>query len=105
MLSIRLLRLLKLEGRYQSSLLLARALENRFPDRPEIYFELSELYDSLQKPALKNMAEAEFHRINGNPRQAVRLYDEILKSGTANPATESEAREKRLQLLEQISAD
>ncbi len=104
-LSIRLLRLLKLEGRYQSSLLLARALENRFPERPEIYFELSELYDSLDKPSLKRMAEAEFHRINGNPQQAIRLYDQILKSGSADIATESEAREKRLQLLEQLGAD
>ncbi len=104
-LSIRLLRLLKLEGRYQSSLLLARALENRFPDRPEIYFELSDLYDSLDKPALKRMAEAEYHRINGNPQQAVRLYDQILKSGNADLATESEAREKRLQLMEQFEAD
>ena len=105
LLSIRLLRLLKLEGRYQSSLLLARALENRFPERPEIYFELSELYESLQKPALKSMAEAEFHRINGNPTQAIRLYDQILKSGNADIATESKAREKRLQLLERTSAD
>ncbi len=104
-LSIRLLRLLKLEGRYQSSLLLARALENRFPERPEIYFELSELYESLQKPALKAMAEAEFHRINGNPQQAIRLYDQILKSGDADLTTESKAREKRLQLLEKVSAD
>ncbi len=104
-LSIRLLRLLKLEGRYQSSLLLARTLENRYPERPEIYFELSDLYDSLDKPALKRMAEAEFHRINGNPQQAIRLYDQILKSGSADLATESEAREKRLQLLEQLEAD
>lgn len=104
-LSIRLLRLLKLKGRYQSSLSLARTLENRFPNRPEIYFELSELYESLKKPALKSMAEAEFHRINGNPRQAIRLYDQILKSGNVDIATESKAREKRLQLLDRISAD
>ncbi len=104
-LSIRLLRLLKLEGRYQSSLLLARTLENRYPERPEIYFELSDLYDSLGKPALKRMAEAEFHRINGNSQQAIRLYDQILESGFVDLATESEAREKRLQLLEQLEAD
>ncbi|MDJ0779676.1 MAG: M48 family metalloprotease [Gammaproteobacteria bacterium] len=107
-LSIRLLRLLKLKGRYQSALSLARELENRFPQRPEIYFELSDLYESLQKPALKSMAEAEFHRLNGNPQQAIRLYDQILKSGDADIATESKAREKRLQLLqrlEQVSDD
>ncbi len=104
-LSIRLLRLLKLEGRYQSSLLLARTLENRYPERPEIYFELSDLYGSLDKPALKRMAEAEFHRINGNSQQAIRLYDQILESGFVDLATESEAREKRLQLLEQLEAD
>ena len=46
------------------------------------------------------MAQAEFHRISGNPRQAIRLYDEVLKSPDVDLTTESRAREKRLLLLE-----
>ena len=46
------------------------------------------------------MAEAEFHQLNGNTRQSIRLYDQVLVSSDADPTTISKAREKRLQLLE-----
>jgi predicted Zn-dependent protease len=98
-LSMHLLRLLKQAGQNESALVIARQLENRFPENQQVYFELSEIYDSLQQPSLRMMAEAEFHRITGNPRQAIRLYDQILDSPETNLATESEAREKRLILL------
>ncbi len=100
-LSMRLLRLLKLEDRNQSALVIARGLENRFPEDKQVYFELSEIYQSLQRPALRLMAQAEFHRITGNPRQAIKLYDQVLKSPDADLTTESKAREKRLILLQQ----
>jgi predicted Zn-dependent protease len=99
-LSMRLLGLLKLGGRYQSALVIARRLENEFPENQQVYFELSEIYQSLHRPALQMMAEAEFHRINGNSRQAIKLYDQVLASKDADHATESKAREKRLMLLE-----
>ena len=99
-LSMRLLKLLKLAGRNQSALVIARDIENRFPQDQKIYFELSEIYLSLKRPALRLMAEAEFHSLNGNSRQAIKLYDEILKSDNVDLATESIAREKRLQLLD-----
>jgi predicted Zn-dependent protease len=83
-LSMNLLRLLKLSGRHQSALVIARRIETRYPEDRQIYFELSDIYESLQRPALRMMAEAEFHRITGNSRQA----------------TASRAREKRLLLLE-----
>ncbi len=98
-LSMRLLRLLKLEGRNRSALLLARRLENEHPQKKEVYFELAEIYAALGRPALRLMAEADFHRLNGNPKQAIKLYDELLASGKADLATESKAREKRLLLL------
>ncbi len=100
-LSMGLLRLLKSAGRNQSALIIARRLENGFPDNQQIYFELSEIYQSMGRPALRMMAEAEFHRITGNPQQAIRLYDQILDSPDADIATESKAREKRLLLLEE----
>jgi len=99
-LSMRLLRLLKQTGRNQSALVIARQLENDFPEKQQIYFELSEIYQSLDRPVMKLMAEAEFHSITGNTRQAIRLYDQVLKSTDADVATISKAREKRLVLLE-----
>jgi predicted Zn-dependent protease len=98
---MRLLGLLKLAGRYQSALVIARSLEVEFPENQQVYFQLSEIYKSLHRPALQMMAEAEFHRITGNPRQAIKLYDQVLVSSDADLATESKAREKRLLLLEQ----
>ena len=99
-LSMRLLRLLKQTGRNHSALVIARQLEIDFPQRQQIYFELSEIYQSLDRPIMKLMAEAEFHRITGNIKQAIRLYDQVLKSADADIATRSRAREKRLVLLE-----
>jgi len=99
-LSMRLLGLLKLTGRYQSALVIARGLEIEFPENQQVFFELSEIYQSLHRPALQMMAEAEFHRITGNTRQAIKLYDQVLVSADADHATESKAREKRLLLLE-----
>ena len=100
-LSMRLLRLLRQGGRDQSALVIARGLENEFPEEKQVYFELSEIYESLQRPALRLMAQAEFHRLSGNSRQAIKLYDEVLESPDADVATESRAREKRLLLLQQ----
>ena len=99
MLSIRLLNLLIASGRNQSALKIARRLEIDYPREMQIYFMLSEIYKSLHRPALQKMAEAEFHRLNGNPRQSIRLYDEVLKQPDADQATLSKAREKRQLLL------
>ncbi|MCP4765547.1 MAG: M48 family metalloprotease [Gammaproteobacteria bacterium] len=98
-LSVRLLRLLIASDRNQSALKIARRLEIEFPRETQIYFLLSEIYKSLQRPALQKMAEAEFHRLNGNPRQSIRLYNEVLKQADVDQATLSKAREKRQQLL------
>ncbi len=99
-LSMRLLGLLKLAGRYQMALLIARRLEIEFPEKQDIYFALSEIYQSLHRPALQMMAEAEFQRITGNTSQAIKLYDQVLVSSDVDHVTASKAREKRLLLLE-----
>jgi predicted Zn-dependent protease len=97
---MRLLHLLKRAGRSHSALVIARNLENEFPENKQVYFELSEIYQALQRPALRLMAQAEFHRINGNPQQAIKLYGQVLNSPDADLATESEAREKQLLLIQ-----
>jgi predicted Zn-dependent protease len=98
-LSVRLVNLLIASGRNQSALIIARRLEIENPRQMQIYFLLSEIYKALQRPALQKMAEAEFHRLNGNPRQSIRLYNEVLKQPDADQATLSKAREKRQLLL------
>ena len=99
-LSIRLMQLYQRLGRGEDALKIARDLEIRFPEDQRIYFELSEIYEILQQSALKLMAQAEYHRIAGNDRQAIKLYDQVLQSRHADIATQSRAREKRLILLE-----
>jgi predicted Zn-dependent protease len=98
-LSMRLLRLLNRVGQPQEALDIARRVEFENPGEPQVYFVLSEIYKSLNRPALQKMAEAEFHRLTGNSRQSIRLYDQVLVSADADPATLSKAREKREQLL------
>jgi predicted Zn-dependent protease len=98
--SMRLLELYKSREQGQKALEIARDLEIRFPNDQQVYFELSEVYAILGKPALRLMAQAEYHRITGNYKQAIRLYDEILQSRNVDVATEFKAREKRLILLE-----
>lgn len=99
-LSMRLMQLYKRQGQGQEALKIARDLEIRFPEDQQVYFELSEVYEILRKPALRLMAQAEYHRITGNYKQAIRLYDQVLQSRDVDLATESKAREKRLLLLE-----
>jgi predicted Zn-dependent protease len=98
-LSMELLRLLNRVGRPQAALDIARRLEFEYPRQQQVYFALSEIYKSLKRPALQLMAEAEFHRLNGNSKQSIRLYDQVLTSADADPATLSKAQEKRQQLL------
>jgi predicted Zn-dependent protease len=86
-------------GRSQEALDIARRLEFEFPLEQQVYFALSEIYKSLQRPALQLMAEAEFHRLTGNSRQSIRLYDQVLTLADADAATVLKAREKRDQLL------
>lgn len=98
--SMRLLKALNRVGRYQEALVIARGLEIEYPRAQAVYFALSEIYKSLQQPALQFMAEAEFHKLNGNITQSIRLYDQVLLTAEADNTTKLKATEKRLQLLE-----
>lgn len=101
-LSIRLLRLLGQAGKYQAALEIARELENQYPHDKQVFFELSEIYEALGRRPLQLMAQAEFHRIGGNLREAIKLYDRVLATGDADLTTESRAREKRQLLLQRL---
>jgi predicted Zn-dependent protease len=100
-LSMRLLSLLNGEGRHEEALQIARRLEIDYPERQQVYFALSTIYEALNRPVPKLMAEAEFQQLTGNTDQSIRLYDQVLATVGADPTILSIAREKRLQLLEQ----
>jgi predicted Zn-dependent protease len=89
------------EGRPEEALQIARRLEIDYPQRQQVYFALSEIYQALNRPVPKMMAEAEFQQLTGNTDQSIRLYDQVLATEGADPIVLSIAREKRLQLLEQ----
>ena len=97
-LSLRYIRLLKSAGDFDSALAIARRLEKRFPREKRIYKELSEIYSELQQPINRMMAEAEYHRLNGNYQLAINLYDTVIGSPQTDDATESRATAKRAEI-------
>ncbi len=97
-LSLRFIRLLKSAGDFDSALVIARRLENRFPGEKRIYKELSEIYNELQQPVYKMMAEAEYHRLSGNYQLAINLYDTVIGSSQTDAATKSRATAKRAEI-------
>jgi predicted Zn-dependent protease len=97
-LSLRYIRLLKSAGDFDSALVVARRLEKRFPREKRIYKELSEIYSELQQPIFRMMAEAEYHRLSGNYKLAINLYDTVIGSPQTDDATESRAMAKRAEI-------
>jgi predicted Zn-dependent protease len=93
--SLRLLRLLKSAGKFESSLVIARRLEKRYPYNKNVYVELAGIYEQLDRPVFQMMAEAEYHRLAGNPKIAIKLYNSIIDSTDTDLATASRARAKR----------
>jgi predicted Zn-dependent protease len=89
---------LKSAGDFDSALVVARRLEKRFPREKRIYKELSEIYSELQQPIFRMMAEAEYHRLSGNYKLAINLYDTVIGSPQTDDATESRAMAKRAEI-------
>ena len=99
-LSLKLIGVLQQMGRYDEALELARGQERVRPNNRSVLFALSSIYDSLGRTWLSKFSQAEYHRLSGNKPQAIKLYDEILKSGEADQATEFRAREQKATLTE-----
>ncbi len=97
-LSLRFIRLLKSAGDFDSALVIARRLEKRFPGEKRVYKELSEIYNKLQQPIHRMMAEAEYHQLSGNYQLAINLYDTVIGSPQTDDATESRAMAKRVEI-------
>ena len=93
-LSLRLLRLLKSAGEFESALAIARRLERSNSDDKTIYIELAEIYQKLNQPVFSMMAKAEYHGLAGNPTLATKLYNSVIDSAEADLATKSRARAK-----------
>ena len=93
--SLRLIRLLKSGGEFESALVIARRLEKSNPYNKNVYIELAGIYEQLNRPVFRMMAEAEYHRLAGNPVLAIKLYDGVIDSAETDLATASKARAKR----------
>jgi predicted Zn-dependent protease len=99
-LSLRLMRSLKSVKDFEAALLIARRLENRYPDDKTVYIELAEIYQELNRPVFRMMAEAEYHQLVGSPSLAIKLYNSVIDSNQTDLATESRARAKLAELSE-----
>ena len=99
-LSLRLVRSLKSANDYEAALLIARRLEKRYADDKTVYAELAEIYQKLNRPVFRMMAEAEYHKLVGSPSLAIKLYNSVIESNETDLATESRARAKLAELTE-----
>jgi predicted Zn-dependent protease len=93
--SLRLIRLLKSASEFESALVIARRLEKRYPNSKNVYIELAGIYGQLNRPVFRMLAEAEYHRLAGNPALAIKLYNRVIDSAETDLATASKARAKR----------
>ncbi|MFT5504480.1 MAG: putative Zn-dependent protease [Gammaproteobacteria bacterium] len=101
-LSLQLVDSLKLAGQLNLALEFAIEIKNQFSDSPAIYARLTELYELLQDKNLQKQSEAEYHRLSGNPRRAIELYDEVLESSNIDLSTRSRIEERRDQVRNQL---
>jgi len=92
--SLRLIRLLKSVSEFESALVIARRLEKRYPYNKNVYIELAGIYGQLNRPVFRMLAEADYHRLAGNPRLAIKLYNSVIDSADTDMATQSRARAK-----------
>lgn len=93
-LSLRLIRLLKTAGEFDSALVITRRLERGNSNNKSVYIELTEIYQKLNRPVFGMMAEAEYHRLSANPTLAIKLYNSVIDTAEADLATKSRARAK-----------
>ncbi len=92
--SLNLMRMLKDSGRFDQALSIGRQLEIKYPDNKSIYFELVDLYRQLDQDLLGMLAQADYHRVTGSIKMAMKLYSQVLASPGVDLATESRVREK-----------
>jgi predicted Zn-dependent protease len=97
-LSLRLTKLLISSQEFESALVIARRLEKRFPYERSIYKDLAKIYDHLEQPVLKMMAEADYQLITGNIEHAINLYGTIIGMTESDDTTRARAQ-ARLELL------
>jgi beta-barrel assembly-enhancing protease len=101
-LSLQLVESLKLAGELDKALKIAIETKNNFNESPVIFANLTELYALLEKTSLQKQTEAEYHRLSGNVRRALELYDDVLASRNIDNPTRSKIEERRDLLSKQL---
>ena len=97
-LSLGLIKLLKSFNEYEDALVIARRLEKRFPFESDIYKDLADIYDHLDQPVFRLIAEADYHLITGNFEHAINLYKAVIELDEIDEASRSRI-EARLEQL------
>jgi predicted Zn-dependent protease len=92
--TVRLAKLLLSRQKAQQALSWVLKIADRHKTRAEIYLLLVEIYRTLGRDSLRQLAEANFHWYDGNKKQARKLFKALLTSGSLDAAQEAEIRQR-----------
>ncbi len=93
-LSLKLAHLLLEQKKPAQALAVAAENFNKYKNDPAIYRLKVEIYQQLDKPTQKQLAEANYHWYSGHKKQAIRQFKALLESGRLDVATATEIKQK-----------
>ncbi|MDJ0833613.1 MAG: M48 family metalloprotease [Gammaproteobacteria bacterium] len=90
----RLVKVLVKQGASEQALKQALRLETSYSNDPGVYSLLVDIYDRMGNTVFKQLAEADYHWVNGNKSYAQKLYKNLLAEGGLDPAREARLSER-----------
>ncbi len=91
---IRLVKVLIKQERFEPALEQALELKARHSSNPGVYSLLVDIYDKQGETVFKQLAEADYHWVNGNQAYAQKLYKKLVADGELDPAREARLSER-----------
>ena len=93
-LGTRLTRVLLMQGENDQALQQALSLKARHSKIPGVYSLLVQIYQNLDEPSLKQLAEADYQWANGNQAYAQKLYKKLMEENLLDAAEEARLSER-----------
>ena len=90
----RLTRVLLMQGENDQALQHALRLKARHSKIPGVYSLLVQIYQNLDEPSLKQLAEADYQWANGNQAYAQKLYKKLMEENVLDAAEEARLSER-----------
>ncbi len=90
----RLVKVLVKQGQYEPALEQALRLKTSHGNDPMVYSLLVDIYDKQGQAVLQQLAEADYHWVNGNQAYAQKLYKKLVADGVLDPAREARLNER-----------